>query len=1320
MKTKITIYLSFLSLALSVFVHGQTLQSFSAPIYDNLPVRNTVFTRNLSLNKSKQCGTDTVNYTYNKTTALNTVSLNNATSGNAFAQWYPSPQNITIHGFEFFAWQTAMNSTVVTLTCRVYLAGIDSLPLGAPLASVTVNVDSTFGGGMLTALRKRAIFPTAITTANPNGYVLTIETSSATNVAVVANSWTASPPNGRSEWLSSVRIGTAFIRSYNINIGGPIFNADFIMQPFVSYNLSANFTPSQTCMSVGNPITFTNTSSAVLFNRFYNTRAFFNIPQFSCQWNYGDSMGNFFAINGLRTYNHNVTYPVRLYDTLYGWMSGCADEITKEIYQTPAPTNAYNNSPVCAGGTLQLQADSVPNASYVWTGPNGFSSTQRNPSIAGAGVGASGLYSVTTVIGQCSSTVATTYASVISSYSASGNGPLCVGQNLSLQATDITNASYTWLGPNGFTASTRTPTKSGVTKLDSGTYQVIISAPGCTNMGPFTTLIVVNDIPVSPSITSNGPLCVGQNLNLSASGPATGAYNWTGPNNFSSTQQNPVRTAVLNSFGGNYTVILTINGCSSLPSSTNVVVNNIPTAPSAGNNGPLCVGQTLSLTASLIANATYNWSGPNGFTASIQNPTRTGLSLIDGGTYSVIATVNGCPSSAANTIVAITSNTPTPFASSNGPLCPGQNLQLSASGVSGAQFTWTGPKNFSSSLANPIINNVNDSNAGMYSVTATTAACGTSSAATVNLVINTLPPAPSIGNNSPLCTGDSLKLIAATITGANYYWTGPNGFSSNLQNPSLHNMSKAKAGFYAVYVIVPGCGTSPTSQTEALVRSIPTTPSASSNSPVCAGDTIQLIAQGSGVGSGASYSWQGPNNFNSNDRISKVNSAVATDAGLYSVLVTDSGCKSATATLSIVVRNLPASPTASSNSPICAAANLNLTASAISGASYLWETPFGTKLNGQNPSIIGANATQSGTYSVKAFVNGCYSIPATISVLVNPLPVAPVASNTGPACVGGNITLRASTIAGASYQWSGPNFSSNLQNPLLANTNKNMSGTYAVKAIVQGCSGEESKTDVSINEYPLAPTLSSLPATRVCTGDSLRFFANNVNNGEFNWTGPIGFSTTKQNPVLFINNVAQGGIYEASVSRFGCESPKSVLNISVYNRPNTTDINGLSEVKSGESNTYSVSGLSGSTYNWEVTGGTITNGSGTNTINVLWGSKGSGKISVTETSINDCSGAVKTKEILIGAPASLNSLSQNLKLSLYPNPTQDKIYLTSNNSVIINSIELFDIQGRKLNAPIEKLNAEWIIETNKLTLGTYYLCIRTNSEITSMKFTKIE
>src|ERR1019366_7348712 len=40
----------------------------------------------------------------------------------------------------------------------------------------------------------------------------------------------------------------------------------------------------------------------------------------------------------------------------------------------------------------------------------------------------------------------------------------------------------------------------------------------------------------------------------------------------------------------------------------------------AGNSGPICAGSTLNLTASTVADATYNWTGPNGFTSSDQNP----------------------------------------------------------------------------------------------------------------------------------------------------------------------------------------------------------------------------------------------------------------------------------------------------------------------------------------------------------------------------------------------------------------------------------------------------------------------------------------------------------------------------------------------------------------------------------------------------------------------------------------------------------------------------------------------------------------------------
>jgi hypothetical protein len=1299
---------------------AQTLQSYPSNIANNLPLRTPVFNATNGLNKSSSCAPDTVNYVYNKTTVLNTISLNNATSGNSFAQWYPSPQAITIYGFEFFAWQTALSSAVVSISCKIFNAGIDSMPAGTALATVIVPVDSSFGGGVLTTLRKKAIFSTPVTTSSANGYVLVIETSSATNVAVVTNSWNAVPPNGRSEWLSSVKIGTNFIRSYNINIGTTPFNADFIIQPFVSYNLVASFTSSTNCIAVGSPITFTNTSSPVLFSKYYNIRAFFNIPQFSCLWDYGDTTGGFYSVNGSKTYNYNNTYRVKLLDTLYGWTTGCGDTYVKDIYQTPDPSNATNNSPVCAGGTLKLFADSIPNASYIWTGPNGFGSNQRNPEIAAAGIAATGLYSVQTVIGQCSSSVTTTYASVVNTYFASNNGPLCAGQNLSLNATEINGATYSWTGPNGFSSTQRNPLKTAATTADSGTYQVSITMVGCGSLGPFSTLAVVNANPAAPTASSNGPLCVGQNLNLSASAIGSGAYIWSGPNNFTSFQQNPVRPSALSTFAGSYQVVFTKSGCTSPPANVNVVINNIPNAPTVGNNGPLCAGQILSLTASLISGATYTWSGPNNFTETTQNPTRDSLTLIDAGIYSVVATVNGCASPAANTTLVITNSTPTPTANNNGPLCPGQNLQLTATGMPGATFSWVGPKGFSSTQQNPVILNVNDSNAGIYSVTASTTACGTSSAANTTLSVNALPAAPNVGNNSPVCETQNLELTASPIAGATYFWNGPNGYTSNLQNPVVSNMSKIKGGTYSVYVTVAGCGTSSTSNSNALVRPMPTAPNTSSNSPVCFGDSMVFNSNNTSVGPNANYAWTGPNNFSANGATVKINSALLTDAGLYQVHVSDSGCTSSNSSLNVLVKNLPAAPVPSSNAPICAGVNLNLQATNISGATYVWSGPDDFKSNAQNPGITGTSNANAGLYFVRSLVNGCYSIPASLNVMINPLPTAPMATNTGPACVGDNVSLKASNIAGASYNWSGPNFNSNLQNPILVNVTKSMGGTYAVSAILNGCTSLEEKTDVKITAIPNAPILSSFPASSSCTGDSLRFFANNVKDGEFDWVGPLGFSSSLQSPVLYISNTAQAGIYSATVSVFGCVSTKSDLPIQISNTPNTSAISGLSDVNSGETNTFSVSGLAGSSYAWTVTGGTIQSGLGTASISIKWGPKGTGNIKVIETSASNCKGVEQSKNINIGYPLGIGSLQLNQLISLYPNPANK--YIILHLDLITKEeieIQVLDLRGRLVNVSyLNQLNHanEIHIGLNQLDAGIYFMKVKVGQKEGIKKF----
>lgn len=1298
-------------------INAQTIQSNTATIINNTPSRTLTFNNSNGLGKTSTCGTDTMAYVFYKTTLFQALTMNNTTSGNIFAQWFPSPQSITVSGFDFYAWMSTGTSAVVTLTCRMYNSTFDSLPTGTPLASVTIPVDSTFGGGLLSVLKKRINFSTAVTTSNP--YVLTIETSSSTNVAVVANSWTATPPNGRSEWLSSVKIGTTFVRGYNVNIAGVVFNADFIIQPYTSYSLTSNFTPSTLCNAGGgNSITFANTSSPVLFNRFYSYWAFQNLSQFSCIWDYGDTSGTYYAVNGQHNYNLNLPYKVTLKDTLYGWTRGCVDERSIILGVTPMQTTAYNNGPLCLGATLRLRADTVQGATYYWTGPNGFTSTQQNPIINNVNVSMIGNYSVRTVLGQCSSAVSQTYVNIISTLLASSNGPLCVGETMNLFATGVSGAIYAWTGPNSFISSFQNPVRTNVTTADSGLYSVTVTLAGCGTLGPYTTFSAVNVTPTTPTVSSNSPLCVGDNLNLNSSTLSGATYSWIGPNNFTSTQQNPTRASVLNSFSGTYSAKITKNGCTSQSGNTTVIINNMPSAPIAGNNGPLCIGQTLSLTATIISGATYLWSGPNNFSSSSQNPTRSSLTLSDAGTYSVIATTNGCSSPAATTTLVITSSTPAPIASSNAPLCPGQNLFLTASTIPNATYAWIGPDSFSSTQQNPYITNVTSSKAGIYSVTATTSACGTSSIVTVNVVINSLPAAPIVGNNSPLCEGQTLNLTASTITGATYSWSGPNAFTSTLQNPSVTGMNNSKKGQYSVFVNVSGCGNSPSASTIAIVHAVPSQPIPSSNAPICAGDTLRFNATSNTTGPNKFFTWSGPNNFASTNSNPVINNVSSINAGVYYLTVTDSGCTSNISSNSVTIKAIPASPVATSNAPICAGGNLFLYASSVSGATYNWSGPDAFTSIAQNPLISSVSTKAIGTYFVNAIVNGCSSVLSNVNVLINALPQTPTAGNNGPKCVGENISLSATTIPNVVYSWSGPSgFTSSQQNPVLVNATSAISGTYDVIVVSSNCASLPGSTDVVINPFPSPPSLSSNPAGKGCTGDSLQLFASFVNGASYEWSGPAGFGATKQNPVVYNLTNANAGNYSATITKGGCSSTPSTINIVIYQSPQTSAISGNVNVKKGDVENYSVNNSAGSTFDWIISNGNIQSGAGTNSINVSWIKQGNGLVTVRETNPNGCNGQLKQMNVTVAWGTGLNE-SQLERLRIYPNPADKIVTLdfdfAANSNIEIQFINLlgqevlsknFSNIGRKtLNVDIENLKS-----------GVYFLNVKIADEMKVFK-----
>jgi len=121
--------------------------------------------------------------------------------------------------------------------------------------------------------------------------------------------------------------------------------------------------------------------------------------------------------------------------------TGCASSGsgTVTVNAVPSAPTAGNDNPVY-GSTLHLTASTVSGATYAWIGPNGFSSSDQNPTIANVTAAATGTYSVTaTAANGCVSSAGTTTvtvnpASTTSSVTASPN-PSLPGSNVTFTAT---------------------------------------------------------------------------------------------------------------------------------------------------------------------------------------------------------------------------------------------------------------------------------------------------------------------------------------------------------------------------------------------------------------------------------------------------------------------------------------------------------------------------------------------------------------------------------------------------------------------------------------------------------------------------------------------------------------------------------------------------------------------------------------------------------------------------------------------------------------------------------------------------------------------
>jgi gliding motility-associated-like protein len=200
---------------------------------------------------------------------------------------------------------------------------------------------------------------------------------------------------------------------------------------------------------------------------------------------------------------------------------------------------------------------------------------------------------------------------------------------------------------------------TGVVNLGTstaGSYTVtntIAAVSGCdaeVKTAPITITVVPN-----ATISYAGPYCqydANPSPTLGA-GASSGTY--SGTSGLILDQTTGV-VDLASSTVGNHTVTNTIaasGGCPKEVSTTPIVINETPTI-TASNNGPVCVGGTLNLTSTTSTPGTFSWTGPGSY--SVQNPEIMNASKAQGGTYSVVVTVNGCNSIPATTVAVVNDN----------------------------------------------------------------------------------------------------------------------------------------------------------------------------------------------------------------------------------------------------------------------------------------------------------------------------------------------------------------------------------------------------------------------------------------------------------------------------------------------------------------------------------------------------------------------------------------------------------------------------------------------------------------------------------------
>ncbi len=650
------------------------------------------------------------------------------------------------------------------------------------------------------------------------------------------------------------------------------------------------------------------------------------------------------------------------------------------------------------------------------------------------------------------------------------------------------------------------------------TLLFILGNPNCPGAYNDTLIVPLVDSLQAAVTPVQSTICQGGQTQLLASGGT--AYAWSPAAGLSATNiPNPIAQPTSTKM---YTVVVTDGGCSR---SLQTQVKVSAMAATASITRPLCNGASngainLSVSGG-IAPYAFQWTGPNGFTASTEDITN-----ISAGTYTVAITDAACTKTQSFNV-----GQPAPFSVNLEPslLIFGQNISchggqdgsIDATATGGTQpysAAWTGPNGFSAGTLD-----LANLGAGSYSVTVTDANGCTATANTT--LLSSAPMMATITGTTDIdCANDANGSVTVSITGGMPVYTYSWNTVPAQTGPTASGLAP---GTYTVIATDQyGCtvGTVATLSGPAQPLNVQLT---SKSDVACSGAangsaTISV----SGGTAGYTIAWN-------TTPVQTGVTATGLSGGSYTATISDANGCGTTFTVAIAepAQPMAVSITAQQNVTCNGQASGSATVSATGGSgpyAYSWNT---------TPVRNGASQTglSAGSYTVTVTdARGCTATQGVVITAPASGLSASISSSTNVLCAGGSTGNATVNVNGGtspySYLWN------TTPSQTAASATGLGIGTWQVSVHdANGCSTSASATITQPAALAVSATITPAMCQGAANGAVDVTTAGGTSPYTWSWTGPGGFTANTED----IGSLNAGGYSLMVTDASGCSITRS-------------------------------------------------------------------------------------------------------------------------------------------------------------------------------------